>query len=101
MSSDLQISDHPSIREALQKDEANILDLLKGILTSETERTTVLCLRGVAAQKFVNLVQDVCIFLLLCWSFADSSALHVRFLTEGRFGTAMTGAFAMTLIACL
>jgi len=62
------MSDHPSIRTALQKDQADILNLLKGVLSSDAEKSTVLGLQEADAQNFVNLVQDVCALLSLRWS---------------------------------
>lgn len=66
MSSELRISDHPSVRQALQKDEQDIINVLRAILDSTVMISDVLLLQEEDAQHFLNNVQDVCPPLISC-----------------------------------
>ncbi|THU90607.1 kinase-like protein, partial [Dendrothele bispora CBS 962.96] len=59
VASDLNISEDPAIRKALQEDENEIAEILHLVSLSEVSRHAVLALEGDDAQKFLNAVQDV------------------------------------------
>ncbi|KAK7438607.1 hypothetical protein VKT23_017941 [Stygiomarasmius scandens] len=57
--SELNISEDPMIRKALQEDENEIAEILHLVSLSEVSRRAVLALEGDDAQKFLDVVQDV------------------------------------------
>lgn len=59
MASDIGLSDDPSLRDVLQKDEEHIFNALNWILQSEVDQRAVLCLQGDDAHSFMNLIQMV------------------------------------------
>jgi hypothetical protein len=77
----MQISEHPGIREALQKDEVGVAVLFEEILKSDTDKTAVLSLKDDSACCFLNLIQMVNFFSVTC----RSTELHsdVRFWIKG------------------
>lgn len=55
----MQVSEHPSIREALQQDEVTLAALLEGVLNSDVDTQTVLTLRDDDAHSFLTLLETV------------------------------------------
>jgi hypothetical protein len=66
MATEMQISEHPGIREALQKDVIGVAVLFEGVLESDTDKKAVLALREEDAHSFLNLIQMVCTVLRSC-----------------------------------
>jgi hypothetical protein len=60
MATEMQISEHPGIREALQRDEIGVAVLFEGVLESEIDKKAVLALKEDDAHSFLNLIQLVC-----------------------------------------
>lgn len=56
---EISLSEHPSTREILEKDEAALALQLEGIIKSDIELQTVFALRGEDAHCFLNLLQMV------------------------------------------
>jgi hypothetical protein len=69
LSSQIQVSEHPAIRECLQEDESTIAALLEGLLSSDMEMSPILALRGDDAHSFLNLLQFVRSTTLMCEAF--------------------------------
>ncbi|KAJ7185720.1 hypothetical protein C8R46DRAFT_857801, partial [Mycena filopes] len=55
----LGISNDQRLRDALQKDEADIARLFKLIVSSDIHKKAILRLKGRSAQNCVDLIQDV------------------------------------------
>ena len=71
ISSELNLQDDAGLRQALRRDEAEIADLLKYLLSSDAGKATVSSLKGDEAQSFMDLLQFVwqislCIRCRLC-----------------------------------
>lgn len=59
LASDLSMSDDPDLRQAVQRDEQQIMEYLRDILLSDSDRKAVLDLEGEDAQWFMDLIQEV------------------------------------------
>ncbi|KAJ7765418.1 kinase-like domain-containing protein [Mycena maculata] len=59
ISSVLGVSNDRRLREALQKDDADIARLFKSVVSSDVHKKAVLRLKGGSAQNCVDLIQDV------------------------------------------
>jgi hypothetical protein len=55
----LRVSNDRRLRDALQKDDADIARLLKRVIGTEAHKKEVLRLKGTSAQQCVDLIQDV------------------------------------------
>ncbi|KAG6832065.1 hypothetical protein H0H92_005487 [Tricholoma furcatifolium] len=55
----MQISEHPLIRECIQADEDAIAGTLEGVLNSDNDTQVILALKGDTAHSFLNLLQLV------------------------------------------
>ncbi|KAF8077682.1 kinase-like domain-containing protein [Lyophyllum atratum] len=58
-STQMQMSEHPLIREAIQADEDAIAGVLEGLLSSDPDTQAILALRGDDAHSFLNLLQII------------------------------------------
>ncbi|KAG6817813.1 hypothetical protein H0H87_003221 [Tephrocybe sp. NHM501043] len=59
LSTQMQISEHPLVRECIQADEDAIASVLEGVLNSESDTQDILALKGDSAHSFLNLLQIV------------------------------------------
>lgn len=55
----MDISDHPGVRRALEKDEIDVSHLLRFVLCSDTLEKVVLGLRGDDAERCMNIIFGV------------------------------------------
>lgn len=94
----MSVTDHPSVRDALQKDDMDISNLLREILKSEVDKLAVLNLRNDDALAFLNLIQNVCLFLRLRESLTYYCS-NGRSLTNGDFAILMMKILLVKLIA--
>jgi len=59
ISSEIGAHDHPDLRQALAKDEAEIIHMIRRVLSSDFHQRTVLDLRGEEAERFMELLRLV------------------------------------------